>query len=68
MKIFDRKLIMEDGSEYYGYDFGSGNEKIYCGSWMGNCYNPLQPILQSLVSLLQNLLLQSLWDIWRYGN
>lgn len=28
MKIFDRKLIMEDGSEYYGYDFGSGNEKI----------------------------------------
>lgn len=28
MKIFDRKLIMEDGSEYYGYGFGSGNEKI----------------------------------------
>ena len=28
MKIFDRKLIMEDGSEYYGYGFGSCNEKI----------------------------------------
>lgn len=28
MKKFDRKLILEDGSEYYGYGFGSGNEKI----------------------------------------
>ena len=28
MKKFDRKLILEDGSEYYGYGFGSGQEKI----------------------------------------
>ena len=28
MKKFDRKLILEDGSEYYGYGFGSNNEKI----------------------------------------
>ena len=28
MKKFDRKLILEDGSTYYGYGFGSGNEKI----------------------------------------
>lgn len=28
MKKFDRKLILSDGSEYYGYGFGSGNEKI----------------------------------------
>ena len=28
MKKYDRKLILEDGSEYYGYGFGSGNEKI----------------------------------------
>ena len=28
MKKFDRKLILEDGSEYYGYGFGSRNEKI----------------------------------------
>lgn len=28
MKKFDRKLILEDGSEYYGYGFGSGDEKI----------------------------------------
>ena len=28
MKKLDRKLILEDGSEYYGYGFGSGNERI----------------------------------------
>ena len=28
MKKFDRKLILEDGSEYYGYGFGANNEKI----------------------------------------
>ena len=28
MKKFDRKLILEDGSEYYGYGFGSDEEKI----------------------------------------
>ena len=28
MKKFDRKLIFSDGSEYYGYGFGSGDEKI----------------------------------------
>lgn len=28
MKKFDRKLILEDGSEYYGYGFGSEQEKI----------------------------------------
>lgn len=28
MKKFDRKLILSDGSEYYGYGFGSGDEKI----------------------------------------
>ena len=28
MKKFDRKLILIDGSEYYGYGFGSFKEKI----------------------------------------
>ena len=28
MKKFDRKLILSDGSEYCGYGFGSGLEKI----------------------------------------
>lgn len=28
MKKFDRKLILEDGTEYYGYGFGSKNERI----------------------------------------
>ena len=28
MKKFDRKLILEDGSEYYGYGFGSAQERI----------------------------------------
>lgn len=28
MKKFDRKLILEDGSEYCGYGFGAKNEKI----------------------------------------
>ena len=28
MKKFDRKLILIDGSEYYGYGFGSCKEKI----------------------------------------
>ena len=28
MKKFDRKLILSDGSEYHGYGFGSGIEKI----------------------------------------
>ena len=27
-RIFDRKIILEDGSEYYGRSFGSENEKI----------------------------------------
>ncbi len=28
MKKFDRKLILEDGSEYYGYGFGAVDERI----------------------------------------
>ena len=28
MKKFDRKLILPDGSEYYGYGFGSSDERI----------------------------------------
>lgn len=28
MKEFDRKLILEDGSEYYGYGFGSMEDRI----------------------------------------
>lgn len=28
MKKFDRKLILEDGSEYYGYGFGSREERM----------------------------------------
>lgn len=28
MKKFDKKLILSDGSEYYGYGFGSAEEKI----------------------------------------
>ena len=28
MKKFDRKLVLSDGSEYYGYGFGSKHEKI----------------------------------------
>ena len=28
MKKFDRKLILEDGSEYYGYGFGAEIESI----------------------------------------
>ena len=28
MKKFDRKLILSDGSEYHGYGFGSGIEKL----------------------------------------
>lgn len=28
MGKYDRKLILSDGSEYYGYGFGSGDEKI----------------------------------------
>lgn len=28
MKKFDRKLILEDGSEYCGYGFGSNDEKV----------------------------------------
>ena len=28
MKKFDRKLIFPDGSEYYGYGFGSFDERI----------------------------------------
>lgn len=28
MKKFDRKLILEDGSEYYGYGFGSSQDRI----------------------------------------
>ena len=28
MKKFDRKLNLEDGSEYYGYGFGSDGERI----------------------------------------
>ena len=28
MKKFDRKLILEDGSEYYGYGFGSKEDRI----------------------------------------
>ena len=28
MKKFDKKLILPDGSEYYGYGFGSSDERI----------------------------------------
>ena len=28
MKKFDRKLILEDGSEYYGYGFGCMEDRI----------------------------------------
>lgn len=28
MRKFDRKLILEDGSEYYGYGFGAEDERI----------------------------------------
>lgn len=28
MKIFDRKIILEDGSEYLGYSFGSTNDRV----------------------------------------
>lgn len=28
MKPFDRKLILEDGSQYFGYGFGSRQERI----------------------------------------
>ena len=28
MKQFDRKLILEDGSQYYGYGFGAGKERV----------------------------------------
>lgn len=28
MKKFDRKLVLEDGSEYYGYGFGCAQERI----------------------------------------
>ena len=27
-KRADRKIILEDGQEYYGYSFGSGDEKM----------------------------------------
>ena len=25
---FDRKLVLEDGSEYYGYGFGGNSERV----------------------------------------
>jgi len=28
MKKFDRKLILEDGSEYYGYGFGAADDRV----------------------------------------
>ena len=28
MKTFDRKIILEDGSEYYGYSFGASGQKV----------------------------------------
>ena len=28
MKSIDRKLVLEDGSEYYGYGFGSFDDKV----------------------------------------
>lgn len=27
-KVFDRKIILEDGSEYYGYSFGASEQKV----------------------------------------
>ena len=27
-KNYDRKLILEDGQEYYGYSFGDSNDKV----------------------------------------
>ena len=28
MRAMDRKLVLEDGSEYYGYGFGAGNDRV----------------------------------------
>ena len=28
MKPFDRKIILEDGSEYFGYSFGASEQKV----------------------------------------
>ena len=28
VKDFNRKIILEDGQEYYGYGFGAHNEKV----------------------------------------
>ncbi|MDO5307989.1 MAG: glutamine-hydrolyzing carbamoyl-phosphate synthase small subunit [Planctomycetia bacterium] len=28
MKAYDRKLVLEDGQEYYGYGFGSGAQRV----------------------------------------
>ena len=28
MKTIDRKLVLEDGSEYYGYGFGSTADRV----------------------------------------
>ena len=28
VKEFNRKIILEDGQEYYGYGFGAHNEKV----------------------------------------
>ena len=28
MKKLDRKLVLEDGSEYYGYAFGAAGDRV----------------------------------------
>ena len=28
MRAMDRKLVLEDGSEYYGYGFGAGGDRV----------------------------------------
>ena len=28
MRLIDRKVVLEDGSEYYGYGFGSYTDRV----------------------------------------
>lgn len=29
IRTYDRKLIIEDGSQYYGYGFGADTDKVF---------------------------------------
>ena len=29
IRAYDRKLIIEDGSQYYGYGFGADTDKVF---------------------------------------